>query len=263
MRFSGSILATMDDSAALGARQQKGGEGYAMKFDWRIERFFLIIGMVLLLACVVARVDGIVMARAAVWSFEALQSEPPTADSASVKPETSLLDFRLWSEKRVNAYKAALGMKMEPPLAVLSIPRIGVEVPVFDGTDDLILNRGAGRISGTAKPGQPGNIGIAAHRDGFFRGLKDIRVGDRIELRAQDNEFLYAVDDIEIVQPTDVSVLRNRSSSSVTLVTCYPFYFVGDAPQRYVVHASMVDSDKATASGTNSAVKKAEKEHTQ
>jgi sortase A len=154
-------------------------------------------------------------------------------------------------------------MKMEAPLAVLSIPRIGVEVPVFDGTDELVLNRGAGRIAGTAKPGQPGNIGIAAHRDGFFRGLKDIRVGDRVALRAQSDEFLYTVDNIEIVEPTDVSVLRNRSSSSVTLVTCYPFYFVGDAPQRYIVHASIVDSDKATASGFNSAAKKTEKEHTQ
>ena len=135
-------------------------------------------------------------------------------------------------------------------------------MPVFDGTDDLILNRGAGRISGTAKPGQPGNIGIAAHRDGFFRGLKDIRVGDRIELRTQGDASLYAVDDIEIVQPTDVTVLRNRPSPSLTLVTCYPFYFVGDAPQRYIVHASIVDSDKTAASKFNSAVQK-EKEHTQ
>jgi sortase A len=250
--------------AALHRRcQRKGGAGYAMKFDWRIERFFLITGLALLLVCVVVRVNGLVMSRAAIWSFDAHQSESTTADTANGKRDSSSLDFSLWSEKRVNAYKAALGMKLEAPLAVLSIPRIGVEVPVFDGTDDLILNRGAGRISGTAKPGQQGNIGIAAHRDGFFRGLKDIRVGDRIELRAQNDEFLYAVDNIEIVQPTDVSVLRNRSSSSVTLVTCYPFYFVGDAPQRYIVHASIVDSGKATASGFNSAVKKTEKEHTQ
>jgi sortase A len=234
-----------------------------MKPDWRIERFFLIAGLVLLLVCVAMRVDGLVMSRAAVWSFEAHQSESPAANIADGKPVSSAHDFSLWSEKRVNAYKAALGMKFDAPLAVLSIPRIGVEVPVFDGTDELILNRGAGRISGTAKPGQPGNIGIAAHRDGFFRVLKDIRVGDRVELRAQNNEFLYTVDDIEIVLPTDVSVLRNRPNSSVTLVTCYPFYFVGDAPQRYIVHASMVDSDKATASGFNPAVKKAEKERTQ
>jgi sortase A len=233
-----------------------------MKPDWRIERFFLIVGLVLLLVSVVVRVDGLVMSRAAIWSFEAHQSEPPSADPTIGKPESSSLNFSLWSEKRVNAYKAALGMKLEAPLAVLSIPRIGVEVPVFDGTDELILNRGAGRIAGTAKPGQSGNIGIAAHRDGFFRSLKDIRVGDRVELRSQSNEFLYAVDDIEIVQPTDVSVLRNRPSPSLTLVTCYPFYFVGDAPQRYIVHASIVDSDKTTTSKLNSAVQK-EKEHTQ
>ena len=243
--------------------RQRKGESYAMKSDWLIERFLLIAGSALLLVCVVVRVDGLVMSRAAIWSFEAHQLESSSADTASGKADSSSLDFSLWSEKRVNAYKAALGMKMEAPLAVLSIPRIGVEVPVFDGTDDLILNRGAGRITGTAKPGQPGNIGIAAHRDGFFRGLKDIRVGDRIALRAQSDEFLYAVDNIEIVQPTDVSVLRNRSSSSITLVTCYPFYFVGDAPQRYIVHASIVGSDKATASGFNSAAKKTEKEHTQ
>src|SRR5580704_15445356 len=231
-----------------------------MKPYWRIERFLLITGLALLMVSIVVRVNGLAMARAGVWSFEAHQSE--AADSANGKPESSSLDFSLWSEKRVSAYKAALGLRMDAPLAVLSIPRIGIEVPVFDGTDDLILNRGAGRISGTAKPGQPGNIGIAAHRDGFFRGLKDIRVGDRIELRTQDDASLYAVDDIEIVQPTDVTVLRNRPSPSLTLVTCYPFYFVGDAPQRYIVHASIVDSDKTAASKFNSAVQK-EKEHTQ
>ncbi len=232
-----------------------------MKSRWRIERILLITGSALLLVSIVVRFEGLVMARAAIWSFEARQSE--SADATSAKPDSAALDFSLWSEKRVRAYKAALEMRFDAPLAILSIPRIGIEVPVFDGTDDLILNRGAGRIAGTAKPGQPGNIGIAAHRDGFFRGLKDIRVGDRIELRVQNDESIYAVDDIEIVQPTDVTVLRNRTSPSLTLVTCYPFYFVGDAPQRYIVHASIVNSDKATASKFNSAVQKAEKEHTQ
>jgi sortase A len=258
VRLSGLIVTTGD--SAVGAVSGKVAKSYAMKPYWRIERFLLITGLSLLMVSIVVRVNGLAMARAGVWSFEAHQSE--AADSAGKKPESSPLDFSLWSEKRVLAYKAALGLKFDAPLAVLSIPRIGLEVPVFDGTDDLILNRGAGRISGTAKPGQPGNIGIAAHRDGFFRGLKDIRVGDRIELRTQDDASLYAVDDIEIVQPTDVTVLRNRPSPSLTLVTCYPFYFVGDAPQRYIVHASIVDSDKTAASKFNSAVQK-EKEHTQ
>jgi sortase A len=232
-----------------------------MKSHRWFERFLLFTGLTLLLVSIVVRVDGLVMARAAVWNFETYQSESTAA--AVAKSDESPLDFSLWSEKRVRAYKAALAMKFDAPLAVLSIPRIGVEVPVFDGTDDLILNRGAGRIAGTAKPGEPGNIGIAAHRDGFFRGLKDVRMGDQIKLRVQNDELLYAVDDIEIVQPTDVTVLRNRPSPSLTLVTCYPFYFVGDAPQRYIIHASIMDSDKTTASKFNSAIQKSEKEHTQ
>jgi sortase A len=236
---------------------------YTMKSDWWIERFLRTAGLALLLVGIVVRVDGLVMSRIGVWSYAAHQSETTAPDTPNAKVDSSSQDFSLWSEKRIAAYKAALGLKTEAPLAVLSIPRIGIEVPVFDGTDDLTLNRGAGRILGTAKPGQSGNIGIAAHRDGFFRALKDIRSGDRIELRAQGDDFLYAVDEIEIVQPSDVTVLRNRPSPSLTLVTCYPFYFVGDAPQRYIVHASIVDSEKATASKFNPAVQKTEKEHTQ
>ena len=101
------------------------------------------------------------------------------------------------------------------------------------------LNRGVGRIIGTARPGGPGNIGIAGHRDGFFRGLKDISVGDDVELTTTKERATYIVDQIEIVSPTDVRVLQPRGVSSLTLVTCYPFYFVGDAPNRFIVHASL------------------------
>ena len=183
------------------------------------------------------------MSRAAVWSFNAHQPHSSDARPVNERSDSYKVDFALWSENRVRAYTTALAMKIEPPLAVLSIRRINMQVPVFDGTDDLILNRGAGRILGTASPGESGNIGIAGHRDGFFRGLKDLQMGDRIDLGTQGREFLYTVDAMEIVQPTDVSVLRARPQPSLTLVTCYPFYFVGDAPQRYVVHASIVNSN--------------------
>jgi LPXTG-site transpeptidase (sortase) family protein len=89
----------------------------------------------------------------------------------------------------------------------LNIPKIHLEVPVFEGTDDLTLDRGVGRIVGTAHPGQPGNIGIAGHRDGFFRGLKDIAPGEEIELRVHDAVATYVVDQITVVTPQDVSVL--------------------------------------------------------
>jgi sortase A len=88
-------------------------------------------------------------------------------------------------------------------------------------------------------PGDAGNVGIAGHRDGFFRGLKDISVGDEIDLIMTKEKTTYVVDQIEIVSPADVHVLEPRSTSSLTLVTCYPFYFVGDAPQRFIVHAAI------------------------
>jgi len=132
------------------------------------------------------------------------------------------------------------------PLAVLRIPKLHLAVPVLDGTDALTLNHAVGRITGTAWPGEPGNIGIAGHRDSFFRGLKDVKVGDAIELEMAGKTDTYIVDQIQIVTPHAVNVLLPRSAPSVTLVTCYPFYFVGSAPRRFIVHASLtqpIESD--------------------
>jgi len=124
-------------------------------------------------------------------------------------------------------------------MALLRVRTIDLEVPVLDGIDDLTLNRGTGWIRGTTRPGESGNIGIAGHRDGFFRGLKDVKINDTMELVTGDRTDTYSVDQIRIVNPDDVSVLRPGTTPSLTLVTCYPFYFVGSAPQRYIVHASM------------------------
>ena len=149
------------------------------------------------------------------------------------------MDFSLWSETRIREYKETLSIEKPLPWAVLGISKLRIRVPVFDGTDDLVLNRGAGWIVGTARPGQAGNIGIAGHRDGFFRGLKDIVVGDAVELETLQERATYLVDQIEIVSPERVEVLRPRAAPSLTLVTCYPFYFIGSAPQRFIVHATL------------------------
>jgi len=122
---------------------------------------------------------------------------------------------------------------------------MGLCVPVFNGTDALTLNRGAGRIVETAWPGEQGNIGIAAHRDGFFRGLKDVGLGDTIEMVTLSQTETYIIDRITIVDPSDVSVLQPRQRTSLTLITCYPFYFLGSAPQRYIVQASAAESAPA------------------
>ena len=143
----------------------------------------------------------------------------------------------LWSPGRVKAYKAALQREAPPTLAVLRIPRLKLEVPVYDGTADAVLDLAAGRIEDTALPGTAGNVGIAAHRDGFFRVLKDIKEGDALVLDTPVSTEQYEVEWIRITSPDDVSVIGPTPGSAVTLVGCYPFYHVGPAPQRFIVRA--------------------------
>ena len=146
-------------------------------------------------------------------------------------------DQSLWSSGRVDAWRKALSEPAPPPLAVLRIPKIGLEVPVLRGTDDRTLDRAVGLIEDTAEPGTDGNSGIAGHRDGFFRGLKDIVPGDTIELDTLQGTDVYRVERTWVVNPEDVSVLDPMSIPALTLVTCYPFYFYGAAPQRFIVRA--------------------------
>jgi sortase A len=127
------------------------------------------------------------------------------------------------------------------PLAVLRIPSLRLEVPVHAGTSVAVLHRGAGLIEGTALPGSDaGNIGIAAHRDGFFRPLQGIRADAELYIDTVHSTRRYRVTSISVVAPQNVAVLDDTGRPSVTLVTCYPFYFVGAAPQRFIVRAEIV-----------------------
>jgi len=122
-------------------------------------------------------------------------------------------------------------------LGRMEIPRLGLSVGIFQGTQSKTLRVGAGHIEGTAIPGEAGNSGIAAHRDTFFRPLENIRTHDDIRLETARGLSHYQVDSIRIVLPDDVAVLEPTAEPGVTLVTCYPFYFVGAAPKRFIVHA--------------------------
>jgi len=146
----------------------------------------------------------------------------------------------LWDSARIRAYERTLNLSFPAPEAILRVPRLGIEVPVLEGTSDITLNRGVGHIAGTALPGQSGNIAITGHRDGFFRPLKDAREGDIIEVQRKSQTDRYIVSKIKIVFPSDTSVLNNTTDPTLTLVTCYPFYFVGAAPQRYIIQASLL-----------------------
>jgi sortase A len=169
-------------------------------------------------------------------------------------PEISrpAVDSDSWDRHRWQEYQQSASDPPGKPIAVLRITKLSLEVPVLEGTDDRTLNRGAGRIAGTARPGEAGNIGIAAHRDGFFRKLKDVHVGDPIELVSQNGTDIYVVDRIQIVTPNNVKVLEPTASPSLTLVTCYPFYFIGDAPKRYIVTATL--RERQAGSGNTHAV---------
>ena len=166
-----------------------------------------------------------------------IQRAPPAAEG---------VDVSTWSPERIERYRAAASTA-GVPLAMLRIPALKLAVPVFDGTSEHNLNRGAGRIEGTAQPGGPGNLGIAAHRDGFFRALKDVQVGDLLVVERLHATDVYRIVSTTIVDPSDVSVLAPTLTSSVTLVTCYPFYFIGSAPQRFIVHAERVPSKRTPA----------------
>jgi len=169
-------------------------------------------------------------------SIQARPMGGPSPELTVSKP----VDTSLWSEERVEAYRQTLFAGSSAPIAVLKIPSVEIEVPVFVGTDEWALTRGAGWIQGTAAPGATGNAGIASHRDGFFRPLKDVGLGDTVILETRQGSITYSIESIRIVDPTDVSVLEPTGDPSVTLVTCYPFYFVGSAPQRYIVKAASV-----------------------
>lgn len=151
-----------------------------------------------------------------------------------------------WAPGRVAAYRRALLVAAPVPEAVLRIPSAAMKVPVLEGTSDLVLNRGAGHILGTAEPGGSGNIVLAGHRDGFFRHLKNVSVGDRIEVAHQGATDVYRVDSMRVVDKHDVSALRGSDHPVLTLVTCYPFFYLGAAPQRYVVQASLVSEPLRT-----------------
>jgi len=189
--------------------------------------------------------DAILIA-SLVFSVAGLAAVSQTPSQMPVKAQDGVsrtdwsVSFTDWSEVRIKAYKQAMEKPLPSALAVLTVPRLGLHAPLFEGTDDATLDLGLGHIAGTAHPNEIGNLGIAGHRDGFFRPLKDIRAGDTVELTTSGQISTYSVDRVEIVGPKDVRVLKSSRKSTLTLVTCYPFYFYGHAPQRYIVEASLI-----------------------
>jgi LPXTG-site transpeptidase (sortase) family protein len=128
-------------------------------------------------------------------------------------------------------------------LGRLEAPTVKLSTAVLEGSDDATLSRGSGHIEGTPFPGQPGNVGIAGHRDTTFRALRHIKLGDALEYQTADKLYRYKISKTWIVGPDDVYVLDPTPQPALTLVTCYPFEFVGHAPQRFIVRAELVGEE--------------------
>ena len=194
----------------------------------KIEAALWLFGLLCVSVYGLSRVNTARAQSVAISDLEAQWRTEATADP----------DRSLWSAQRIAHYERVRSESDAlAPLALLTIPAVDIRVAVFEGTSDRILNLGVGHISGTAGFGVPGNLGLAGHRDGFFRGLKDIAIGDDISIRHNGGSVDYRVTELLVVDPDAVHVLQPTQETTLTLVTCYPFYFVGHAPQRFIVRA--------------------------
>jgi sortase A len=158
-----------------------------------------------------------------------------------------LADSHRYQALEIKKFEQA-GRLVEPHLLLegevigkIQVPRLGLSAIVVQGDSPASLRHAVGHMPKSALPGEWGNVALAGHRDTFFRPLRDIRVGDEIRLKTSQHSFEYLVESIEVVAPTDIQVLEPSSGHDLTFITCFPFYYVGPAPKRFVVHAREVD----------------------
>ena len=209
-----------------------------------------LFGLVLTVFFVSQLAQGEVQRRQDVAEFEAvlsvsgsiaeLPADTPIDLSVEILPAP---DTNLWAPGRIADYQASMQLDTPPVLGLLEVPSVGLKVPVYPSNSEINMDRGAGIIDGMAYPHEPGNIGISGHRDGYFRALKDVQVGDKLLLQTLSGPKQFTVDTRQIIEIDNLSVLQDTPNQTVTLVTCYPFYFVGHAPQRFIVTASLDITD--------------------
>jgi sortase A len=150
------------------------------------------------------------------------------------------LEAQVQQTKAPQGFQLSRAIQQGDVLGRLDIPRLELSVAVLQGTSSHILRLGAGHLPGSALPGAAGNSAIAGHRDTFFRGLKDIQLNDEIQIQTATGLFRYRVDLVRVVEPDDISILASSIQPELTLVTCYPFYFLGPAPKRFIVRAQQI-----------------------
>lgn len=215
-----------------------------------LEVFFAVLGLALTGIYAGAMFDQYANSRVALGEFQA-EMAAGSAESKGAALLKNVQASQIGAADSNQAYAGSivavenfLDVKPTTAIAILQIPKLHLAVPVFKGTAKLSLNRGVGWIEGTAAPAQEGNIGIAGHRDTFFRGLRHLERGDEILLVTREGTQSFRVNRTEIVGPREVSVLKPGKVRSLTLITCYPFYYIGRAPKRFVVEATLTKQNK-------------------
>jgi len=201
-----------------------------------IERLLLVIGLACLGAVGYAYFDA---------RYTALKETRRLDQAIRERQRTAAATDSFSSFARKATVFAAPKLEEGALVGRLDIPRIGVSSIVLEGVEPSTLRRGVGHIPGTGLPFQRGNVGIAGHRDSFFRALKDVDKNDLVELTTPAATYRYRVEWTRIVEPEDTAVLADPGASALTLVTCYPFYYIGSAPERFVVRAVRVDDAEA------------------
>ena len=206
------------------------------------------VGIALLSTYAMLRVSADWNRRDGLQAFQALRYGALAQTPAALPADAAdRVDQTLWSQARVRAFRGTT--LTEAPEGVLRIPSLDLVVPIYSGTSSSELDRGAGHIQGTAALGSAGNTAIAGHRDGFFRALNRLKRGQTLYVETLGGTRRYRVTAMRVVAPSDVSVLAPTARPSITLVTCYPFYFVGPAPRRFIVRAELFPARRDASVG--------------
>jgi len=237
---------------------------------WRwAEYFFLLVGLVAIDYYLWANANSALYQSYENWRFDQELAGRPVSVPRFIAAETGSSGLFGWNASLPSApaveEKSAdeqngldrIVPNVAPPQKTLKeqrglvgrieVPRLNLTAIVREGVDAKTLRRAVGHIPSTPLPGMPGNVAMAGHRDTFFRKLRDIKKEDRITVETLHGKYEYAVESIEIVTPKDVSVLKAAAEPSLTLVTCYPFNYVGSAPNRFIVHARQVGTTTTPA----------------
>jgi sortase A len=190
------------------------------------------------------------------WVFERdIAGVPDTSVAVYLRERSPLASLVKDTAVKDAASPAPSSGSIEQPVAQpqnailgkLEVSRLHLSAMVREGVDAKTLSTSVGHVPSTSLPGHAGNFALAAHRDTLFRALKDIKPDDLITFQSQNQTFTYRVHDTRIVKPTNISVLRSDGHEALTLITCYPFYYVGSAPERFIVRAELVSETEVAS----------------